>query len=70
MRLLRLGMGLWLFYSAFADHQPLLGLLGGLFAFQSIMNIGCCGMGGCATPNIRQSDLDKTTDTIHYEEVK
>jgi len=70
MRLLRLGMGLWLIYSAFVDHQPLLGLLGGLFALQSVLNVGCCGSSGCATPAIRQRNIHSTSDTIHYEEVK
>jgi hypothetical protein len=69
MRFLRLGMGIWLVYSAIVDHQPLLGLLGGIFALQSIMNVGCCGSGGCATPNYRQQNLTKTEDTL-YEEVK
>ncbi|NBB20972.1 hypothetical protein GVN20_16510 [Runella sp. CRIBMP] len=69
MRILRMGMGLWLIYSAFVDHQPLLGLLGGLFALQAIMNVGCCGSGGCATPNTRQS-TSKTIEETHYEEVK
>lgn len=70
MRFLRLGMGLWLVYSAFADHQPLLGLLGGVFALQAIMNAGCCGSNGCATPNIRQSTGQTTIEPIQYEEVK
>jgi hypothetical protein len=69
MRILRMGMGLWLIYSAFVDHQPLLGLLGGLFALQAIMNVGCCGSGGCATPYTRQS-TSKTIEETHYEEVK
>lgn len=69
MRMLRMGMGLWLIYSAVADHQPLLGLMGGLFALQAAMNIGCCGSAGCAAPNTRQS-TSKTIDETHYEEVK
>ncbi len=69
MRILRMGMGLWLIYSAFVDHQPLLGLLGGLFALQAIMNVGCCGAGGCATPNTRQS-TQKNIEKTQYEEVK
>ncbi|MEZ4902017.1 MAG: hypothetical protein R2822_09800 [Spirosomataceae bacterium] len=70
MRLLRLGMGLWLMYSAFADHQPLLGVLGGLFALQAIFNVGCCGADGCATPTMRQRNINSKPETIHYEEVK
>jgi hypothetical protein len=70
MRFLRLGMGFWLFYSAFVDHQPLLGLLGGVFALQAIMNVGCCGSNGCAIPNARQSRSQISKEPIHYEEVK
>jgi hypothetical protein len=70
MRFLRLGMGLWLVYSAFADRQPLLGILGGLFALQAIMNAGCCGASGCTMPNARQSFDQTTKEPIQYEEVK
>lgn len=69
MRILRMGMGLWLIYSAFADHQPLLGLMGGLFALQAALNVGCCGGGGCASPNLRQSSTSLNDEPV-YEEVK
>lgn len=69
MRMLRLGVGLWFMYSAVAEHQPLLGLMGGLFALQAVMNAGCCGSAGCAAPNTRQSTI-KTIEETHYEEVK
>ena len=69
MRLLRMGMGLWLIYSAFIDRQPLLGLMGGLFALQAAFNVGCCGSAGCATTSNRQS-ASKTIEETHYEEVK
>lgn len=69
MRMLRLGIGLWFVYSAVADHQPLLGVMGGLFALQAVMNIGCCGSAGCAAPNTRQHPSNIVEET-HYEEVK
>ncbi|WP_428657935.1 hypothetical protein [Runella sp.] len=69
MRILRLGMGLWLIYSAVANHQAVLGLLGGLFALQSVTNTGCCGPNGCSLPNTPKH-ISKTTQEIHYEEVK
>jgi hypothetical protein len=69
MRILRMGMGLWLIYSAFADRQPLLGLMGGLFALQAVLNVGCCGANGCASPNYRQSKTYSHEETV-YEEVK
>jgi hypothetical protein len=64
-----MGMGLWLIYSAFADRQPLLGLMGGLFALQAVLNVGCCGANGCASPNYRQSKTYSHEETV-YEEVK
>ncbi|WP_273211930.1 hypothetical protein [Runella zeae] len=68
MRLLRMSMGLWLIYSAFADRQPLFGLMGGIFALQALFNVGC-GLGGCATPSVRRSTTH-TIEETHYEEVK
>ena len=68
MRILRLGMGVWLGYSAFAENQPLLGMLGAIFALQAILNIGCCGAGGCATP--RQNNTTQLPEDISYEEIK
>ncbi|MFN8348599.1 MAG: hypothetical protein U0X91_26595 [Spirosomataceae bacterium] len=70
MRLLRLGMGFWVIYSAFADRQPLLGLLGGLFVLQALTNTGCCAAGGCATPVRNVSTEPSQAEEIHYEEVK
>lgn len=65
MRLLRLGAGLWLFYSAFADRQPLLGILGGIFTLQALLNVGCSACAPMPPKNTRQK-LEDTT----YEEVK
>jgi len=69
MRIFRLGMGLWILYSSFSGNQPLMGILGGFFALQSILNIGCCGSGGCAIPATKSKQLNETKD-IEYEEVK
>ncbi|WP_041343382.1 hypothetical protein [Runella slithyformis] len=69
MRMLRMGMGLWFMYSAVAEHQPLLGLMGGLFAVQAAMNLGCCGSAGCAAPNTRPN-TSKISEETQYEEVK
>jgi hypothetical protein len=48
MRILRLSMSIWLFNEAFYQQQLLLGLLGVLFAWQAIWNVGCCDSGTCA----------------------
>lgn len=69
MRILRLGMGLWVIYTSFTDHQPLFGLFGAFFVYQAVMNIGCCGSGGCSIPDNKRNDNSQTKD-IDYEEVK
>ncbi len=68
MRIFRLGMGLWITYSSFSDNQPLMGILGGFFALQAILNVGCCGSSGCAIPN-KTNKVHSETKTIDYEEV-
>ncbi|MES2519395.1 MAG: hypothetical protein V4585_14880 [Bacteroidota bacterium] len=69
MRILRLGMGLWIIYSSFTDRQPLIGLLGTFFVYQAIMNVGCCGSGGCSIPTAKIDDKNQLKD-VDYEEVK
>ncbi len=69
IRIFRLGMGLWILHSSFSDNQPLMGILGGFFALQSILNIGCCGSGGCVIPTKEDKQLTETT-AIEYEEIK
>lgn len=49
MRLLRLGIGLWLGYAAITEHQVIIGVMAGLFLLQALMNIGC-GSKGCNVP--------------------
>lgn len=67
-RILRLAMGAWITYSGFTGNQPMFIFLGLLFAAQAIMNIGCCGVGGC---NVQEKPTEKSTsvDDVIYEEV-
>lgn len=69
MRILRLGMGLWVIYSSFTDRQPLLGFLGAFFVYQAVMNIGCCGSNGCNIPN-KPNSQNLPSKEVDYEEVK
>jgi uncharacterized membrane protein HdeD (DUF308 family) len=48
MRILRLLMGIWIVYSSFADKQPILALIGLVFIYQAIKNVGCCGGVACS----------------------
>ena len=70
MRFLRLGMGLWLVYSAIFEGQWIFGLLGAFFAFQAIMNVGCaCGTGNCVLPSEKRN-VTNSENEISYEEVR
>ncbi len=68
MRFLRLGIGLWLAYTAITEHQLIIGMMAGLFLLQGIMNIGC-GSKGCNVPYNRCNRNQKVED-ISLEEVK
>lgn len=50
MRVARLIMGISGVAFAFVHHDVLLGLAGGYFALMSLLNVGCCGTGGCSVP--------------------
>jgi len=68
MRLIRLGLGLFVGYNAWQESSGLVGLLAGVLIFQALSNTGCCGSGGCNLPAkpARQDQLEK----IVYTEVK
>ncbi len=69
MRFIRLGIGLWIGYSAIAEQQLLLGLLAALFIVQAVLNMGCAG-GACGTlPSAKRSVKQKIKNTT-FEEVK
>ncbi len=69
MRFIRLGIGLWIGYSAIAEQQFVLGLLAAFFIVQAVLNIGCAG-GTCGTlPSAKRSMKQKLKNTT-FEEVK
>ncbi len=68
MRFLRLGIGLWLAYSAITEHQPIIGAMAGLFILQALLNMGC-GSGGCNVASGKKNITSKPED-ITFEEVK
>lgn len=69
IRVLRLLMGLWVGYSAVVDKQPYLLGFSLIFLTQAILNIGCCGVGGCQT-NYKTAQNDSNVEEVSYEEVK
>ena len=47
MRLIRLGLAVLVIIEAWKSSELIFAALGGILLFQSLMNIGCCGSGGC-----------------------
>ena len=66
MRFVRLGLGIAILVQAIATGNWGLVVFGLLFTALPVLNIGCCGTAGCATPVKKNSD---TTKAISYEEV-
>lgn len=64
MRIVRLlaGVGIAVYAISSKDYTFL--LLAGLFLFQAIMNISCCGSGGCYTRK------DKPKENIYRDQIK
>ena len=68
LRMVRLSAGLLILWSSFVDHQPLMGIIGGLLIIQAMMNLGCAG-GQCAMPAARKK-IDEPLKEIDYEEIR
>lgn len=65
-RVLRLLIGLGIIIQAFISKDTLFGVAGLIFTSMAVFNMGCCGVGGCATP---PKKLDTNSKGITYEEV-
>lgn len=72
MRLVRLIAGSLIIWSALTDHQPLLGLMGGILLVQAMLNVGC-GAAGCGISRQTRQTTNKKAEVNHdeipYEEV-
>jgi hypothetical protein len=68
MRVLRLGLGIFISVQAVKTHDAFSGLIAAFFLFQAVTNTGCCGSQGCATP-MSKDNSDKIEDVV-YEEIK
>ena len=66
MRFVRLGLGIAIIVQSVMAKDWTMGIIGLLFTSMPVFNIGCCGVGGCATPV--KKDTHHTKD-ITYEEV-
>ena len=65
-RVLRLVIGMVILGQAFYTKDVSIGLLGLLFTMMPVLNIGCCGAGGCYTP---AKEVVGDSKDITYEEV-
>ena len=68
MRLLRLGLGIYIAVQAVESLSLLSGIVAVFFLFQAVTNIGCCGSNGCAVPT-NKNNSDKTEE-VEFEEIK
>ncbi|GAA4420507.1 hypothetical protein GCM10023187_55820 [Nibrella viscosa] len=72
MRIVRLVAGVAILWSAYANNQPLLGLLGGLLLIQGALNVGC-GPAGCRIPKSEKRSVrnaaDNSVKDVRYEEI-
>jgi len=62
MRVLRLGLGIYIAIQAVQTLSILSGVIAIFFLFQAVTNTGCCGSNGCAVP-IKKNRTDKTEET-------
>ena len=71
IRVVRLIIGVAGIVAAILGHDPLLGFAGGILVLMAVLNMGCCGVAGCQVPGTYpgKKSPDRSTDTIHYEEV-
>lgn len=68
IRIVRLVAGSLVLWNALADHQPVVGLIGGFLIVQTILNTGC-GTGGCGNTREKKQSTEPAT-VVEYEEVR
>lgn len=66
IRILRLGLGIAFMVSAYMQMDIIPAFIGGLFIYQSVLNIGCFG-GNCALPTTKAKEQPQE---VNYEEIK
>lgn len=67
MRLLRLGMGIFIITQGILATEWAFILMGSLLSLMATFNIGCFGTSGCNIPTPKHKDIAKD---ITYEEIK
>ena len=66
-RLLRLGLGIFIVVQGILTKEWLVVALGSLLSGMALLNLGCCGVSGCAVPVKKHT---KKEEDIIYEEVR
>ncbi|MEP7108804.1 MAG: hypothetical protein ABI760_12500 [Ferruginibacter sp.] len=66
MRFFRLAIGIAIIVQSVISRDWVIGVMGVLFTCMPIFNVGCCGVGGCANPVIKNTGIKKD---VSYEEV-
>lgn len=66
-RIIRLILGIFVIVQGIATREVWFAIAGGVVAFMAVVNVGCCGAGGCAVNT--QTNQRKTKEEIIYEEV-
>lgn len=68
IRALRLIIGIAFLISAYMQMEIIPAFIGGIFMYQSILNVGCAG-GTCYAPQVKQNTTSSIED-VEFEEVK
>ena len=68
MRMVKFVLSIIILIQSVEQHDWMFGLLGGIFISQTLLNIGCCGAGGCAVP-MKKVDPENIED-VQFEEIK
>jgi hypothetical protein len=68
IRLVRLGLGIWMSAEGIRSSDVLLGFMGAFLLWLAVSNTGCCGTYACQAPDTKTTL--PPTDDIHFEEVK
>lgn len=67
-RILRVVLGVFILIQGILAKDTFSMVMGTVFAGMAVMNIGCCGSGGCATDTNFKSEK-AVTEEVTYEEV-
>lgn len=71
MRVVRLGLGLWLLVWAIQTKDWSIGAVSAFFVLMALTGTGCCGPQGCYNPGINNTTkLPETGRETEYEEIK